>query len=111
MAAVPSATAGPGVPCGVASQSAACSAVGRSAGSSFEKVKNRGNALNSTAWQRLIRAAGGEGHVAAYCAQLTAPAGEATPLPTKTNKTGKTGKDNGRPSVEAKPSKRPSTRP
>ncbi len=74
----------------------------------YENVKDRGNALNATAWQRLVRAAGGERQVAAYCAQLTASAGKATPAPTKTNKTEKTvepGKGQGKPSAEAKPSK------
>ncbi|WP_435225656.1 hypothetical protein [Streptomyces sp. Tue6028] len=78
---------------------------------SYEKIKSRGQALNATAWQRLVRAAGGEKHVAAYCAQLTAPASEATPLPMKTDKTGKTGQDNGKPNTDAKPPKGPSTRP
>ncbi|NUK24325.1 hypothetical protein, partial [Streptomyces lunaelactis] len=76
----------------------------------YEKVKDRGHALNATAWRRLVRAAGGEQQVAAYCAQLTGSADEATPAPTKTNKTGKTGKVN-KPSAEAKPSKGPSNRP
>ncbi|MCL8017700.1 hypothetical protein [Streptomyces sp. AS02] len=80
----------------------------------YEKIKNRGHALNSTAWQRLVQAAGGEEHVAYYCAQLTAPADRADPTPTKTNKTakaGKTEKVQGKPSTQAKPSQRPSTRP
>ncbi|MFJ9907133.1 hypothetical protein ACIRVK_30310 [Streptomyces sp. NPDC101152] len=34
----------------------------------YEKVKGNGKALESTAWQRLISAAGGETKVAAYCA-------------------------------------------
>ena len=34
----------------------------------YEKVKGNGKALESTAWQRLISAAGGEAKVAAYCA-------------------------------------------
>lgn len=50
----------------------------------YENVKGRGNALNSTAWQRLITAAGGEGNVAAYCAEQL---GEDTePTDTKTKK-------------------------
>lgn len=80
----------------------------------FENVKDRGNALNSTAWQRLVRAAGGEQQVAAYCGQLTGSGHEATPAPAKTNETEKTikpGKGQGKPSAEAKPSKRPSNRP
>ncbi|MGW6889153.1 hypothetical protein [Streptomyces chartreusis] len=83
----------------------------------FEKVEDRGEALNATAWQRLVRAAGGEQHVAAYCAQLTGSADGAGPEPTKTNKAGNagepgnTGKGQGKPSAEAKPSKAPSNRP
>ncbi|MES5816553.1 hypothetical protein [Streptomyces sp. RG80] len=38
----------------------------------YEKVRGRGNALNSTAWQRLVDAAGGEGNVARYCADRLA---------------------------------------
>jgi len=35
----------------------------------YERVKGNGKALQSTAWQRLINAAGGEQNVAAYCAR------------------------------------------
>ncbi|MET7473211.1 hypothetical protein ABZT17_02430 [Streptomyces sp. NPDC005648] len=35
----------------------------------YEHVKGNGKALQSTAWQRLITAAGGERNVAAYCAR------------------------------------------
>ncbi|WP_328399384.1 hypothetical protein OHS70_21255 [Streptomyces sp. NBC_00390] len=45
----------------------------------YEKVKDRGHALNATAWRRLVRAAGGEQQVAAYCAQLTGSADERHP--------------------------------
>ncbi|MGR6972283.1 hypothetical protein ACU639_22315 [Streptomyces cynarae] len=38
----------------------------------YEQVKNRGNAIGSTAWQRLAEAAGGEQNVAAYCAEQLA---------------------------------------
>ncbi|MFG2955434.1 hypothetical protein ACGF5O_17110 [Streptomyces sp. NPDC048291] len=38
----------------------------------YEQVQGRGKALDSTAWQRLVTAAGGEDRVAAYCSeQLT----------------------------------------
>ncbi|MFD7387314.1 hypothetical protein ACFV46_02480 [Streptomyces sp. NPDC059852] len=42
----------------------------------YAKVEGRGKALESTAWQRLVAAAGGEDEVAAYCAGrlATAPA-------------------------------------
>jgi hypothetical protein len=53
----------------------------------YEHVKDRGKALEATAWQRLVAAAGGEDEVAAYCsAQLargTAGTGD----------TGKSGED------------------
>jgi hypothetical protein len=42
----------------------------------YEQVKDRGNALDSTAWQRLVTAAGGEEKVAAYCAEQLAKATE-----------------------------------
>ncbi|MEW2398604.1 hypothetical protein [Streptomyces sp. NPDC046862] len=35
----------------------------------YEKVKDSGKALDATAWQRLIDAAGGEANVDAYCAR------------------------------------------
>ncbi|WP_258053245.1 hypothetical protein [Streptomyces sp. Ru72] len=38
----------------------------------YEQVDNRGNAIGSTAWQRLVEAAGGEQKVAAYCAEQLA---------------------------------------
>ncbi|MEV0177972.1 hypothetical protein AB0I54_01510 [Streptomyces sp. NPDC050625] len=40
----------------------------------YEQVKGRGKALGSTAWQRLVRASGGEQNVAAYCARQLAQA-------------------------------------
>ncbi|MFE7036538.1 hypothetical protein ACFU9Y_40205 [Streptomyces sp. NPDC057621] len=42
----------------------------------YDSVKKRGKALESTAWQRLVRAAGGEDEVAAYCAARLAEAEE-----------------------------------
>ncbi|MEU6145492.1 hypothetical protein ABZ848_34735 [Streptomyces sp. NPDC047081] len=45
----------------------------------YENVKDSGKALQSTAWQRLIEAAGGEENVAAYCAaQLGEPTATAS---------------------------------
>ncbi|MEV7883223.1 hypothetical protein ACWD3I_12510 [Streptomyces sp. NPDC002817] len=52
---------------------------------SYEKVRGRGNALNSTAWQRLVDAAGGEGNVAQYCADQLAQ-GEKADKPGKSEK-------------------------
>ncbi|MFE9027293.1 hypothetical protein ACFYOA_13625 [Streptomyces iakyrus] len=37
--------------------------------SAFERVGGRGNAMDATAWQRLVAAAGGERNVTAYCAE------------------------------------------
>ncbi|MFG2128072.1 hypothetical protein ACGFNV_09750 [Streptomyces sp. NPDC048751] len=52
----------------------------------YEQVGGRGKALESTAWQRLIEAAGGEEKVAAYCAgQLAGKS--AAPKPGKSGKT------------------------
>ncbi|MGW7254761.1 hypothetical protein [Streptomyces sp. NPDC054834] len=44
----------------------------------YEQVENRGKALGSTAWQRLVAAAGGKDKVAAYCSAQLAGA-KATP--------------------------------
>ncbi|MFF4398240.1 hypothetical protein [Streptomyces sp. NPDC001480] len=44
----------------------------------YEQVRNRGKALDSTAWQRLVAAAGGKDKVAAYCSAQLAGA-KATP--------------------------------
>ncbi|MFI6487453.1 hypothetical protein [Streptomyces sp. NPDC050564] len=68
----------------------------------YESVKGRGNALNSTAWQRLITAAGGEENVAAYCAEQL---GEDTELPN-----GKTKKADSTPSP-ATPASSPIPKP
>ncbi|MFB6979614.1 hypothetical protein [Streptomyces scopuliridis] len=51
----------------------------------FEKVTARGNALNATAWQRLVQAAGGEEHVAAYCAALLGYTPSPGPRPENTS--------------------------
>ncbi|MDN0195300.1 pentapeptide repeat-containing protein [Streptomyces sp. S.PNR 29] len=40
----------------------------------YEQVDDRGQALDATAWQRLIEAAGGEEKVAAYCTEQLARA-------------------------------------
>ncbi|MGW6736158.1 hypothetical protein [Streptomyces sp. NPDC055013] len=40
----------------------------------YDQVEDRGNALDSTAWQRLVAAAGGADKVAAYCADQLARA-------------------------------------
>lgn len=45
----------------------------------YEQVDGRGKALDATAWQRLVGAAGGERNVAAYCAAQHAPASPSPP--------------------------------
>ncbi|MFI7500282.1 hypothetical protein ACIBVL_17620 [Streptomyces sp. NPDC049687] len=40
----------------------------------YEQVEGRGKALDATVWQRLVRAAGGEENVDAYCAARTTSA-------------------------------------
>ncbi|MCT9145653.1 hypothetical protein N4G67_42450, partial [Streptomyces violarus] len=35
----------------------------------YQQVEGRGRALDATAWQRLVEAAGGERNVTAYCAE------------------------------------------
>ncbi|MGX1912659.1 hypothetical protein ACWIID_27925 [Streptomyces phaeochromogenes] len=54
----------------------------------YEHVKDRGKALDSAAWQQLVAAAGGEGRVAAYCAEQLA---RATAAPGRSGDTGKPG--------------------
>ncbi|NGO42000.1 hypothetical protein [Streptomyces ureilyticus] len=54
----------------------------------YEQVKDRGEALDATAWQQLVAAAGGEGKVAAYCAAQLA---RATTSPSRSGDTGKPG--------------------
>jgi hypothetical protein len=58
----------------------------------YERVEGRGRALDATAWQRLVAAAGGERHVAAYCArQRTRQTEPATANDGNTGATGNTG--------------------
>lgn len=67
----------------------------------YEQVGGRGKALESTAWQRLIEAAGGKEKVAAYCAgQLAGKS--AAPKPEKTDGNGQAaGNGNGQDSGNA----------
>ncbi|TVZ93431.1 hypothetical protein [Streptomyces sp. BK340] len=44
----------------------------------YEQVKDHGKALDATAWQRLVTAAGGQEKVAGYCAERIARADGAT---------------------------------
>nr|WSY52291.1 hypothetical protein OG999_20655 [Streptomyces sp. NBC_00886] len=52
----------------------------------YENVKGNGKALESTAWQRFLAAAGGEKNVAAYCAQLAGSGPNGTPKADKSAK-------------------------
>ncbi|MEU0964775.1 hypothetical protein ABZ357_04745 [Streptomyces sp. NPDC005917] len=58
----------------------------------YGKVKGNGKAMRSTAWQRLIRAAGGETNVTAYCAQLLSQTTTSGKKPGKSSNTKKPGK-------------------
>ncbi|MFF3512034.1 hypothetical protein [Streptomyces sp. NPDC002573] len=56
----------------------------------YEHVKDRGKALDATAWQRLVAAAGGTDKVAAYCSEqlartATAPGRTGRPTEAATN--------------------------
>lgn len=55
----------------------------------YEKLRGRGKALDSTAYQRLVAAAGGAANVSTYCASLTDPA-TAEAKPGKAKGQGKT---------------------
>ncbi|MFJ3305892.1 hypothetical protein ACIPSA_22740 [Streptomyces sp. NPDC086549] len=52
----------------------------------YEQIKGHGKALDATAWQRLVAAAGGKDKVAAYCSEQLARA---------TGHTGSSGNDSG----------------
>ncbi|MGW2043984.1 hypothetical protein ACWCPF_02205 [Streptomyces sp. NPDC001858] len=58
----------------------------------YENVRGTGKALDSTAWQRLVTAAGGEEHVPAYCAAQAGPKAEKTPNAEKSEKPEKSAK-------------------
>ncbi|MFE0471148.1 hypothetical protein ACFW2V_05955 [Streptomyces sp. NPDC058947] len=69
----------------------------------YERVGGRGKALDATAWQRLIEAAGGERKVTAYCAEQLARAEEkagGTAAPGKGEGTPGSGNANGGPAAE-----------
>ncbi|MFD7403958.1 hypothetical protein ACFV7R_15060 [Streptomyces sp. NPDC059866] len=61
----------------------------------YDQVKDRGDALDSTAWQRLVTAAGGEDKVAAYCAEQLARAATSRPSQAATPGGGTAGATNG----------------
>ncbi|MGW0941941.1 hypothetical protein ACWD4O_05210 [Streptomyces sp. NPDC002623] len=58
----------------------------------YENVRGTGKALDSTAWQRLVTAAGGEENVPAYCAAQGGTKAEKTPNAEKSEKPGKSAK-------------------
>ncbi|WP_051370457.1 hypothetical protein [Streptomyces sp. 142MFCol3.1] len=64
----------------------------------YQQVVGRGHALNSTAWQRLVTAAGGADKVAAYCAEQLARA-EASKAPATTGRTNEGATSSGRGSA------------
>lgn len=63
----------------------------------YEKLQGRGKALDSTAFRRLVAAAGGEENVSAYCAALTGTAADAAG---GADDEAKPGKQKGKPSAE-----------
>ncbi|MFI6852063.1 hypothetical protein [Streptomyces sp. NPDC050416] len=70
----------------------------------YEQVDGRGKAMDATAWKRLVRAAGGERNVTAFCAEQLAPAGAkpgSTARPEKSaGALGSTGAGNGSGSAD-----------
>ncbi|MEY9993769.1 hypothetical protein ABIE67_005801 [Streptomyces sp. V4I8] len=56
----------------------------------YDHVEDSGKALDSTAWQRLVTAAGGADKVAAYCAEQLARAAKSDPTKTGPTETGPT---------------------
>ncbi|MFJ8358896.1 hypothetical protein [Streptomyces sp. NPDC093984] len=66
----------------------------------YEQVKNRGDAVGSTAWERLVEAAGGEQNVAAYCAEQLA---QNDGKPSKSGESGKAGKASRAPAASRTP--------
>ncbi|MFF4832612.1 hypothetical protein [Streptomyces sp. NPDC001315] len=67
----------------------------------YASVEGRGRAVNSTAWQRLVTAAGGSDNVAAYCADRLAQT--PTPTPKQTPKGTPTPKQTGAAKASEKP--------
>ncbi|MFI9748991.1 hypothetical protein [Streptomyces collinus] len=69
----------------------------------YERDEDRGKALDSTAWRRLVAAAGGEAEVDAYCAERLA---RATPTPGRSGDPGGPGEgaaDDGAPGRNGTP--------
>ncbi|WP_051877094.1 hypothetical protein [Streptomyces natalensis] len=55
----------------------------------YKQVERRGKALEATAWQRLVAAAGGKDKIAAYCSEQLRRATATPSVPAGTNKPGK----------------------
>ncbi|WP_367321194.1 hypothetical protein [Streptomyces sp. HUAS ZL42] len=69
----------------------------------YENVKGQGKALDSTAWQRLVEAAGGEANVDAYCAeQLAQPSAGSSPGRSDSDKAADGSAENGKQKSEDK---------
>ncbi|MGW3666839.1 hypothetical protein [Streptomyces sp. NPDC005141] len=66
----------------------------------YASVRGRGDALNATAWQRLVTAAGGEDKVEAFCAERLAD-DSGTKDAKRTGKSGKSGNAGGTPAPGA----------
>lgn len=62
----------------------------------YERAGDRGGALGSTAWQRLVAAAGGPEKVTAYCVQVERTQEK------KSGKSGNSGNDSGRAAASSK---------
>ncbi|MFI7297174.1 hypothetical protein [Streptomyces sp. NPDC050121] len=69
----------------------------------YEKVQGGGQAMDSTAWQRLVTAAGGEQNVAAYCAAHGQQKAEKAPKAEKSPRAEKTPKAETSPRAETGP--------
>ncbi|MFK4105962.1 hypothetical protein ACI2L1_39085 [Streptomyces sp. NPDC019531] len=72
----------------------------------YEKLRSRGEAPDSTAFQRLVEAAGGEANVSAYCAGLTGGTAAAGASDADDAKPGK-GKANAGKNADKNTSKKP----
>ncbi|MGW1163066.1 hypothetical protein ACWD5Q_19130 [Streptomyces sp. NPDC002513] len=74
----------------------------------YPSVKGRGKALDSSAWQRFLTAAGGEDNVAAFCADLLSRTGRGAPgTPGNANNGDSANNANTSGKATGKPSARP----
>ncbi|KAA0935450.1 hypothetical protein FGF04_15350 [Streptomyces apricus] len=92
---MPGTTGGPGGPGGSGASDRPAAARDTEAHCrAYDSVGKKGKALDSTAWQRLVLAAGGAENVEAYCAALSNGSGKPN-KPNESNKPDKSGKSNG----------------